>query len=493
MMVCPKCGRTTAEGRFCERCGASIAAPQGGCNQVDPTPPQGGVRQVGPQGGGRQIGSQEIRTPNDSMHLQEGEHRQVAATYLQPSCRAVKLEMDTMCILFEDTPGFLRFRFNAGEVAENVLITLENPLTGVKANSRKMPYLQGAREITLPVLSQPAGAFVWYLTLTYEASGRKHRLDGEVQMVVVRPREAQKAAEQLTVTINNNITNGNASDVHVSQRAVEDLARLATAENPFEELRRIVLSGQRVWATVSIDADGVQPTLPPQPPNAVCDTVTLDLDTRRIHFFAKRRVTFGRDRRNDPCDISLRHPMRESLELTPADPRNAPYRSVSGHHCHFEHNGNSVVVRDGNWDGAMMVKPSSFGTFWNDNPVSSSVLLNSGDAGVLSFAGRCAEGALSLDVKVCRPIRACETCPHANRTWCGDGRRPALMLTRRDGMAERFVALWSCFPMDEADPSFEGVIIFRKEGGFAWRRGRRCGWLVPGTTIHTDFGEVTVS
>ena len=68
-----------------------------------------------------------------------------------------------------------------------------------------------------------------------------------------------------------------------------------------------------------------------------------------------------------------------------------------------------------------------------------------------------------------------------------------MMLTRRDGVAERFVALWSCFPMEEADPSFEGVVIFRKEGGFAWRRGRRCGWLVPGATLQTDFGEVIVT
>ncbi|MBQ6007894.1 MAG: hypothetical protein IJL17_05100, partial [Kiritimatiellae bacterium] len=82
--------------------------------------------------------------------------------------------------------------------------------------------------------------------------------------------------------------------------------------------------------------------------------------------------------------------------------------------------------------------------------------------------------------------------PHASRTWCGDGRRPALMLTRRDGVAERFVALWSCFPLEEADPSFEGVVIFRKDGGFAWRRGRRCGWLVPGERMETDFGPVTV-
>ena len=66
------------------------------------------------------------------------------------------------------------------------------------------------------------------------------------------------------------------------------------------------------------------------------------------------------------------------------------------------------------------------------------------------------------------------------------------MLTRRDGFAERYVALWSCFSLEEADPSFEGVVIFRKDGGFAWRRGRRCGWLVPGETIDTDFVRIHI-
>ena len=68
-----------------------------------------------------------------------------------------------------------------------------------------------------------------------------------------------------------------------------------------------------------------------------------------------------------------------------------------------------------------------------------------------------------------------------------------MVLARRDGVAEWFVALWSCFSLEEVDPSFEGVVIFRKEGGFAWRRGRRCGWFVPGTTLQTDSGVVTVS
>ena len=267
----------------------------------------------------------------------------------------------------------------------------------------------------------------------------------------------------------------------MSQQAVHDLAKLAQAENPFEELRRIVLDGQRVWTAVPLDVGGALPMLPAQPLAAQRESVTLNLGMMRIHFFASRQVRLGR--RRETNDIALRPP-----EGAP----DAPYRAMSKAQCCFEHRGDKVVVRDGQFDESHVLKASSFGTFWNGERIPSAQELAAGDEGVLSFSG--VEGdAVALGARACRPVRACATCPHANRTWCGNGRRPALMLTRRDGVAERFVALWSCFPLEEADPSFEGVVIFRKDGGFAWRRGRRCGWLVPGGKMETDFGLVTVS
>lgn len=470
MITCPKCGRRTAEGRFCERCGAELPA-RAEPAVPPPTPAVPPSMPVLPRGNA----AEPVVSP--------------VAPVVRPICPTPvvsldmpMLEMDTYCILYEDLPGFLRFRINPGTTAENVEISIENPLTDAKAESRTVPYLQGMREITVQLPGLGAGAFVWCLTLTYEAAGRKRRMEGDVQMVVVRPREAQKAADQLIVTINNNITNGNASDVHVSQQAVEELSKLATAENPFEELRRIVLSGRRVWASVPLDVDGAMQPLPPQPRAAVCESIALDLGTtNRILFFASRMVKLGRQRETN--DISLRPP-----EGMP----DAPYRAMSKAQCCFEHHGDQVAVYDGQFNKARVRKPSSNGTYWDGERIESERLLAAGDEGVLSFAGARGD-AVSLAVRACRPVHACATCPHANRTWCGDGRRPALMMTRRDGIFERFVALWSCFPLEEADPSFEGVVIFRKDGGFAWRRGRRCGWLVPGETLETDFGQVKVS
>ena len=469
MMTCPKCGRNTVPGRFCERCGAPLPG------DAPPTEPFVAAKPVVKPQPAQMPAPAAVPQPVPSPGRIE---RPVGdAMPHHPS-----LEIDSFCVLFENLPGFLRFRFNADATAENVVLSVANPLTGVKAQSRKVAYLQRSREINVPIPAQEAGAFVWYVTVAYEAGGRKHRLEGEVQMLVVRPREAQKAADHLTVTINNNITNGNASDVHVSQRAVEDLAKLATAENPFDELRRIVLSGRRVWASVSLDDGGATPMLPQQPTAALCESITLDLGRSKIHFFANRTIRFGRKREMN--DFVLRPPEGASSD---------PYCSVGRAQCCFEHKGDKAVIYDGQFDEMHVVKPSTFGTYWNDARINEMQMLTAGDSGVISFSGAASTGAVAMSVKACKPIRACETCPHANRTWCGDGRRPALMLTRRDGIAERFIALWSCFPLEEADPSFEGVVIFRKEGGFAWRRGRRCGWLVPGMTLQTDFGQVTVS
>lgn len=392
------------------------------------------------------------------------------------------LEIDSICVLFEGLPGFIRFRFNPGATVENVSISLENPLSGAKGQSRSVAYLRSRLEIAVPVPAQEAGAFVWYVTVAYEASGRKRRLEGEMQMLVVRPREAQKAAEQLTVTINNTITNGNASDVHVSQRAVEELAQMAQSENPFEELRRIVLGPARAWSSVALDSGGGMPTLPAQPPSSVREIVTLDLGTSKVSFFAGRTVRLGRK--------------REINDISPRPPEGMPddkYRAISRAQCHFGHRGDRIVIYDGQLDESRVIRPSSNGTYWNDEKIVGEKSLAVGDSGVLSFSGSASSGAVAMDARACHPIRACATCPHANRTWCGDGRRPALMLTRRDGVRERFVMLWSCFPLEEADPSFEGVVIFRKDGAFAWRRGRRCGWLVPGETLNTDFGQVNIS
>lgn len=229
------------------------------------------------------------------------------------------------------------------------------------------------------------------------------------------------------------------------------------------------------------------PPLPyPQPTGAKTDRLILDHGRWRLLLFSGRTVTFGRNR--GLCDISWRHPNADRIEHD--DPENIPYRKISGQQCSFEHRGDKVALIDGVRDERGIVKPSSYGTFFNAVRVEREKLLVSEGTGrgLVTFSDSAATGTLS----VCLPNDVCAKCTRAERIWCGGGKRPSLVFKRLDGVPESAVMVWSCFRLEEADPSFEGVKIFRSDGGFAWRRGRRCGWLVPSESIETECGTVYV-
>lgn len=472
MTICSKCGRMTPGGRFCDRCGAELPAH---VQSAGEKPTVRAERPCFPVAEPPQTAGVELLRPVVEPL------RPVAPEKSQTASVAPLLEVDALCVLFEDIPGFVRFRFTPPAEVENFQVVLKN---GKKeACSRTVPVMRETRELSVNIQGQDAGAFVWYVTAQYESERRRCRLEGEIQIVVVRPREAQKAADSLAVNITNNIQNGNASDVRVSQKALDELAGLAKAENPSDELRRIVQQTNRVWLRVVTDSDAV-PALPPVPFAAVADSMRLDLGTRGVSFFASRTVTFGRAR--DRNDIWLRPP--KGFDAPPEI-----YGRISRKHCFFEHRGDRVAICDGHMDEARVVHPSTCGTFCDDVRICEPRELSAGESVTLSFGGRTGVGAVSLSARACPPCRACASCPHADRRWCGDGRRPSLVMSRRDGVPETFVAMWSCFPLGEVDPSFEGVVVFRKDGAFAWRRGRRCGWLVPGESLQTEAGIVRIT
>ena len=94
MINCPKCGRRTAEGRFCEQCGAEL--PTGAAI------PQSAV----PHGDGGRV---------DAPPMPVAPPAPPVAPVVQPirpasagAMAVPTLEMDTFCILFEGLPGFLR-------------------------------------------------------------------------------------------------------------------------------------------------------------------------------------------------------------------------------------------------------------------------------------------------------------------------------------------------------------------------------------------------
>ena len=484
-IACPSCSRMTNPGAFCERCGSPIdsAADEAPtrCEEVADEPEAPSAR----PGPADAAGS----NPYGAADAAGAERRNFSQIFPRMSnADSPSLNTDALCVQFENLPGIVRFWFDPGYASagvENVRICCENQLSRETVSSRLLRFVPNAREVTVQIPGQNAGVLAWTVTLEYECAGRRCTLEGEYHMVVIRPQEAQSIADNLAINITNSINNGHASDVNVSQQALDDLVKLSAAENPFVELRRIVSGRARSWEPVEL-YDSVGADLLPQVPEcAKTERLTLDFGSSRITFLAGRTILFGRSRSDN--DISLRPAPGSSEETL------MPYRRVSRAHCHFEHQGEVAVVCDGQRDERHVLNASSYGTFWNGARLDKPLRLASGETGIVAFGASHNAGGLSMELKVCGASGDCRNCPHLSRHWCGDGSRPSLMLTRRDGIQERFVAVWSCFQLGDADPSFEGVTIFRRDGAFAWRKGRRCGWIIPGTSQKTDLGTVVVS
>ena len=499
-VTCPICGRVTPEGVFCEKCGGDLASA------ASP------VASAVPAATAPSMALQRAQTKADErIRLAESRvDRETANSDIPTNSGMVPaLEYDRLCILFENLPGTVRMRFNpnrSGVGIRNVNISFQSMLTGATVRVPTIVKANMVRPVIAQFPAQAPGQQSWLVRVEYEADRRKKTLEGQLEILVIRPEEAKQAATNLSISIDNSVRIGdhsanatdiatrgslfggsfaNVADNQMRDKLVEALDRLVRSQNPFDELRSIIQSDNRVWTRVELfDADTVD-SLPPMPANARTDRIVLDIGGRMIHFFSNRMVKFGRKRECN--DFVIRPPVVFNEE------QEVPYRRVSREHCYFEHSGGNVLVSDGSRSQTGVLQPSSSGTFWNGQKVVRPIAIPSGASGVLAFGGAAFGDALKMELRACDSTKACVACPLADKSWSGDGNRPCLMLSRTDGVAEKFIGLWSCFWLGEADPSFEGYVVFRRDGAFAYcSEDGQVGWLVPGTTVQTGFGNITV-
>ena len=425
-------------------------------------------------------------------------------------CREPVLEYDRLCMLFENLPGTVRMRFDpnrSGSGIRNVKIAFQSMLTGETVSLPTIVKANMVRPLIAQFPAQTPGQQSWLVWVEYEADRRKKTLEGQFEILVIRPEEAKQAATNLSISIDNSVHIGNhsanaadittrgsligdhsahAADIQMRNKVADALDRLTRSQNPFDDLRSIIQSDKRLWTKVELfDADAVD-SLPPMPANSRTDRVTLDIGGRLIHFFANRTLKFGRKRECN--DFVIRPPKAFS------EAQEAPYRRVSREHCYFEHSGGNVLISDGSRTPTGVLQPSSAGTFWNGQKIVHPVAVSAGTSGILSFGGVAFGDTLKMKLNVCDSTRACAACPLADKSWSGDGSRPCLVISRTDGVEEKFIGLWNCFCLGEADPSFDEYVVFRKDGAFAYCcEDGRAGWLVPGETMETDFGKITIS
>ena len=501
-ITCPACFARVPLAPMCEQCGASLPqVDQPAPEQVAPEPSVDPVVPTFPKLPAPQKSSPV--TVRVAQPVDTGVPRRA-----EPS-----VAIDELCIQYESwSNGFLRVIFDPGEGFDGcdgvTLILTEQEEQKVpdkkdldwkgcksgEEEKRKRQYIlmknawcNSPREFPVSVDRHAFGPVVYDISLSYEKNGRRCCLVGSWATVSIRDEEARDTARQLVVNIVNNITTGHACDVNNSTLVKDKLEDILKKDGNVSQFLQDLISGpDRAYAYQDLyDEIGI-PTLPPLPAGAKTDRLVLDLGSRRLLLFSGRTVTFGRNR--GLCDISWRHP--DADRIGHDDPANIPYRKISGQQCSFEHRGDKVALIDGARDERGIVKLSSYGTFFNAVQVEGEKLLVSDGTGrgLITFSDSAATGSLS----VCLPNDVCAKCTRAERIWCGGGKRPSLVFKRLDGVPESAVMVWSCFRLEEVDPSFEGVKIFRSDGGFAWRRGRRCGWLVPGESIETECGTVYV-
>lgn len=436
-VTCGHCGRKTEEGAFCEKCGAALA-PAGQVSALEGAvaeaaePPSGtwrratgdlsGEETVGGSGGG-------------------------AGRPL--------LEVDRMCVQFEGLVGTVRFRVDPRGY-ETVKLTMEDG-EGGRRKTWGPRRVRERGEIRVQLDGQAAGCPTWTVRLECTRGGKRQSWEGDVDLVVARPREAQRVADNLKVEITNHITMGNASDAHVNQRALDGLEKLASAENPFDVLKEVVCGSGRSWARVDLYETSAVPAA------AVRDRVALEWDGWRLQVFGGTEVRFGRERpRDGGTDFTLRPGAGGARE---------PYGRISRLHCTFARRGGVVELQDGVRTASGLRNASLHGTWWEGRRLGAGerVRLRAGTKGVASFAGTEGGGAVSMWAE-------------AGESW--------MLLRRTDGVKEAFLMLWGDFAAARLDPAAGELELCRRDGGFFWRCAGEGGWLVPGEVAETPAGGV---
>lgn len=504
-MTCPHCSRRTGKGSFCEKCGRELHAAADVL--VKEAVLSGGRRsddRTGISVGDASLWCNQEESPSNRMTpcfgettgdgLFSGGFPQVSRSHasVAESARydagAVVLDMDRLSILYENLRGSIRFRLTppADEVLEDVLLELVDDISGISRSAR-VPYIDDGEcqngNLIVGFPGMDAGSYVWNVKLSFVRNRLRRVMRTSFELVVVRPENSVSIAEQIVFNINNDIKAEGAADVRVSNRIADELSEVIKGgENPTRVLQRIAGGCERAWAHMKLYDATDRAVLPPVDDEFRTDRVALDFGHRVIKFFSGRTVTFGRNRE---CDIFLRP--KENTDENETD----AYRVISRRHCFFEHQGDMIAIYDGWRDETGVQHPSSCGTFLNGECIRGCGVVGKSGEGIVSFAANFCVRPVSLLLKTVSPEKSCAKCPYSDRSWCGNGRR-SVVLSRTDGIPETYVCIWSCFHLEEVDPSFNEVVIFRKDGAFAWLRGNQCGWLVPGTTIHTDYGTIKI-
>ncbi len=496
LVVCSSCGKKTGEGIFCEKCGAELVAdePANAPNEtVDNQltthhPPKiqadecSGMETVG---GGLTV---------DTV-VQPRPPAPVPPPVMNPSCSFINVEHDQSRVFVVGQT--MNFRFALMPLVDGlsevfIAAVFEGRKKKVEVQRLHWIPCRGERRelknINFAAPEAGSVGFTFYFGFTKDGVEYVFEADGE-HKVWPSHAHAQEVVRNIEINIQNS---GHAADFDLA--GIRDgLSTGDSLEEVIDRLHRMppLWSALRLyrssWTPPRVANRETRQLMPvplrTQPPYAArTNRLTLCVGERKIHLLSAPLIRLGKNRQNDIV-TRIFEDGRAISELN---------SKISRYHCIIErHDKTCYVIDRGDYPGEGS-RPSAFGVFLNGEQISPNdrIKLDSKNTAQLTLAGPSPEtpGAFALEIEPW-PV------PESVRTgwWDNAKRKPgSLVMRRSDCIPETYIALWDCLLLRDADPDFEGLIVWREDTGFGYASADSEGWLEPGTTIRTANTEIRV-
>jgi len=498
-IMCPACGKRTAEGAFCEQCGHDMAARAAEAVQepviegtalpsparASPEPSTGGSPEAGPG------------TPEPAP-------RTVVF------CQDLKVEYNMAAIFVVGISMPFGFRITPlVDGLEHIVVSID-----AEVDDRELHLMKRLKQ--RPLKGKPfvhshnfrpkegfGGVISFEVRVCYERDGCIHSFETSTRhKVYPQQSNAREVMDTIIVNINNEINTGHAADISLRN----DLDKLQSLRDRTSEQATLQnLVNQFFDIPEALCSLPIYPAnwLPPEaggrtdgkdggdgepPENARLDRVTLRDGERLVHLLADERLSLGRSRDND---LVTRNFIRAGIA-----PREIN-RRISRYHCRLELHGDRCFVVDGGFDPeAGTARASASGTYLDGVQLvaAGSVETPAGSTSLLTLAGRDPEqqGVMALRVRTI-PCSRTRDAQCAMSSDCEEGMVSGVYLERaREDAPESYVLLARCADLGDLIPALRGMVVWRRDGGIMYSTGRTRGWLATGDELTVNGRRIAV-
>ena len=412
------------------------------------------------------------------------------------------IELDTMLSLQEKVGNSLRILFSPSPSVgkfSDVSISISSDAEWFTSRTKQRKILESPYEfLFLEESLKAATSCPCDISVSYVLAGRRHFYDGSFDVAVLNEMACRSAAQVTLQNIYNiDVDAKEASRVRVeipdrAKREVDEASK-SQEHDPLKVAEELVNLGVRKYRKISMSRSDDVMVLQKPPQEAICKEIQLDFGYGfgKVQLFTDPILgighTYDGNRYTDviidpPCDLD--------------EAQRVPYEKMSRGQCLLRSNGSEVEIVDGRYRSSGVLAASTNGTYLNGEKIGACGcrVLHDGTIGLGTTSRE-----TTLDVELVTPKE--DSCRHCrlggeSREYCcrsGCASRNVI-LRRRDGVAIVYVALWSCIDVGVIYKSFSGLEIFYDNHAFAWRRGTKRGWIVPGGRIDlSHFGPIIVS